>query len=80
MPEHTLLKRLFKKSSKAMRAFLLNSTLFIMLGVWLTGFEHVHWAIYIVPTFYTFAFGFGICPGINLWRMITKHHQTGETP
>lgn len=74
MAEKTFLQRLFGKSSGAVRLFLFNATLFIMLGVWLTGFDKVHWTIYIVPGFFTFAFVFGICPGINLWRIVMKEN------
>ena len=75
MADKSFLQHLFGRSGKAMRMFLFNSTLFIMLGVWLTGFENVHWTIYIVPAFYTFAFVFGICPGINLWRIVMKENE-----
>lgn len=61
---------LFAKSSSGMRMFLFMSTLFIMAGIWLTGFENVHWFIYIVPAFFTFAWVFGICPGLNLWKKV----------
>lgn len=74
MAEKTFLQRLFGKSSGAVRLFLFNATLFIMLGVWLTGFDKVHWTIYIVPGFFTFAVVFGICPGINLWRIVMKEN------
>jgi len=62
--------RLFVKSGNAMRIFLINSALFILLGIWLTGFEQVHWFIYVIPGIYTISALFGICPGINLWRII----------
>lgn len=65
---------LFVKSGRAMRMFLFNSTLFILVGIWLSGFDNVHWFIYVIPAFYTFAFTVGICPGINLWRMIFKEN------
>ena len=65
---------LFARSGKAMRMFLFNSTVFLMIGIWLTGFDRVHWFIYVLPAFYTFAFVFGICPGINLWRILLKEN------
>lgn len=75
MADKTFLQRLFGRASRSLRLFLFNSTLFIMIGVWLTGIDNVHWSIYIVPAFYTFAAVFGICPGINLWRIIMNDRE-----
>ena len=65
--------RLFVKSGNAIRMFLLNSVIFLMLGIWLTGFDQVHWFLYVIPAIYTLSALFGICPGINLWRLILKN-------
>ena len=62
--------RLFVKSGNAMRLFLINSVLFILAGIWLTGFDQVHWFIYVIPVIYTLSAAFGVCPGINLWRIV----------
>lgn len=64
--------RLFVKSGNAMRIFLLNSTLFMMIGIWLTGFDNVHWFLYVLPGIFTLSATFGICPGINFWRIVLK--------
>ena len=52
MAETTVLGKMFIKSSKSMRRFLLMSALLMLLGIWLTGFNQVHWVLYIVPVFY----------------------------
>ncbi len=75
MDDYTFLQRLFGKSSRAVRLFLFNSTLLIMIGIWLSGFDNVHWSIYFVPAFYTFAAVLGICPGMNLWRIILNESE-----
>jgi len=72
MSNKTLLQKLFGKSSLSVRLFLFNSTLLMLIGVWMTGFDKVHWSIYVAPAFFGFAVIFGVCPGINLWRIVTK--------
>ncbi|MEA3274573.1 MAG: hypothetical protein U9Q81_04610 [Pseudomonadota bacterium] len=62
--------RLFVKSGNAMRMFLINSTIFMMIGIWLTGFDQAHWFSYVLPGIFMLSATFGICPGINLWRML----------
>ena len=62
--------RLFVKSGNAMRLFLINAALFILLGIWLTGFDQVHWFLYVLPGIFTLSAAFGVCPGINLWRIV----------
>ena len=66
--------RLFVKSGNAMRMFIINSTLFIFAGIWLSGFDQVHWFIYVIPAIYSLSALFGICPGINLWRIILREN------
>ena len=70
MAKSGITSRLFVKSGNAMRLFLLNSTLFMLLGIWLSGFDQVHWIMYVLPVIFILAATFGICPGVNLWRMV----------
>jgi hypothetical protein len=62
--------RLFVKSGNAMRLFLVNAALFILLGIWLTGFDQVHWFLYVLPGIFTLSAALDVCPGINLWRIV----------
>lgn len=62
--------RLFARAGAPLRIFLLNSAIFILIGVWLTGFDRVHWFIYVIPGIFVVASVFGVCPGLNLWRMV----------
>lgn len=55
-----------------MRIFLMNSAIFILIGIWLTGFDKVHWFIYFIPGVFALSSTLGICPGLNLWRILLK--------
>ena len=63
------IKSLFTASA-AMRLFMFNSALFMLVGIWLTGFENVHWFIYFVPGFFIFAAVTGLCLGLAIPRLI----------
>jgi len=58
------------KASKAMRFFLFNAATMILIGIWLTGFDKVHWFLYLVPGFFLFASVLGICPGLIMAQKI----------
>lgn len=42
----------------------------VLLGIWLTGFDKVHWVLYLPVGFLTFAGLTGICPGLVFWRKV----------
>ena len=63
------IKSLFTASA-SMRMFMFNSALLILVGIWLTGFENVHWFIYFVPAFFIFAAATGLCLGLAIPRLI----------
>ena len=65
----TNIRSLFTASA-AMRLFMFNSSLVILIGIWLTGFNNVHWFIYFIPAFYLFAAVSGFCPGLVVPRLI----------
>ena len=58
------------KASKAMRFFFFNAATIILVGIWLTGFDKVHWFLYAVPVFFLFAAAVGICPGLIMANKI----------
>jgi hypothetical protein len=39
-------------------------------GIWLTGFDRVHWFIYVPVVFLVFAGVSGICPGLIIWKKL----------
>jgi ABC-type polysaccharide/polyol phosphate export permease len=58
-----------------MRLFVFFVATLTMVGIWLTGFDKVHWVLYLPPAFFYFAAATGICPGIIIARLIL-----GKTP
>jgi steroid 5-alpha reductase family enzyme len=45
------------------RQWFLGPALMLWIGIYLTGFETVHWLIYVPAVMSVFAFVSGICPG-----------------
>ena len=68
------IKSLFTASA-AMRLFMFNSALVMLIGIWLTGFETVHWFIYFVPAFFIFAAVTGLCLGLVIPRLIFDRNK-----
>jgi asparagine N-glycosylation enzyme membrane subunit Stt3 len=58
------------KASNSVRLFFLNVTILLMIGIWLSGFEKVHWFMYAVPAFLLFAAITGFCPGMMISKKI----------
>ncbi|HFD81201.1 MAG TPA: hypothetical protein ENK05_12540 [Gammaproteobacteria bacterium] len=58
------------KASKAMRFFFFNTATIVLVGIWLTGFDRVHWFLYAVPVFFLIAAALGICPGLIMAQKI----------
>ncbi len=52
----------------AMRMLFFTMAGLIMLGIWLTGFNVVHWVLYLPVAALVFAGVTGICPGYMLFR------------
>jgi len=51
-------------ASKVQRLFFFNLANFILLGIWPTGFENVHWFSYVIPAVLYFAAFSGFCLGL----------------
>lgn len=51
----------------APRMLLLSIAGVILTGIWLTGFEKVHWFLYVPVVSLAFAGITGICPGLIFW-------------
>jgi hypothetical protein len=41
-------------------------------GIWLTGFDKVHWLLYVPAVFFYLAAATGICVGLVISRMLFK--------
>jgi len=51
-------------ASKTIRLFFLNLSVMIVIGIWLTGFETVHWFAWVPPVFLVIGAITGFCPGM----------------
>jgi hypothetical protein len=56
--------------SPAMRFFFTVSGTLLWTGIWLTGFNAVHWLLYIPAVFFFSAALTGICPGLIISRLL----------
>jgi len=54
----------------AFRMLLLSVAGVVVVGIWLTGFDKVHWFLYFPVVALTFAGLTGICPGLIFWRKV----------
>lgn len=54
----------------ALRMLFLSVAGVIAVGIWLTGFDKVHWLLYVPVAFLTFAGVTGICPGLIFWHKV----------
>lgn len=61
------------KISSSMRFFFTVVSAVLWSGIYLTGFDTIHWLIYIPAVFFIFAAITRICPGIIISRMLFKN-------
>jgi len=54
------------KVGSAMRQWFIGPAVMLWLGIYLTGFDVVHWLIYLPAVLSVFALVTGLCPGIYL--------------
>jgi len=54
----------------APRMLLLSIAGIVLTGIWLTGFDKVHWFLYVPVVSLSFAGITGICPGLILWSKL----------
>ena len=58
------------KASKAVRFFFFVVSAVAFIGIWLSGFNNVHWFSYELPGFFLFAAITGFCPGMIISKKI----------
>ena len=58
------------KASKSMRFFFFNTSVITVITIWLSGFNNVHWSIYLMPVFFIFAAITGFCPGLIMTKRL----------
>lgn len=54
----------------ALRILFLVVAVLTLAGIWLTGFNAVHWLLYVPPALLLFAGITGICPGLMILRKL----------
>ncbi len=54
----------------ALRMHYFFLALIIFIGIWLTGFNKVHWFLYVPVAFLVFSGATGISLGLKLWRLL----------
>jgi hypothetical protein len=54
----------------ALRMQFLSIAVVVFIGILLTGFEKVHWFLYLPVAVFLFAGVTGICPGLLLWKKL----------
>jgi hypothetical protein len=67
------------KMDVAMKAFFLFVGLFMWLGLWLTGFEVVHWILFLPATFFLISAVTGICPGMLFFKEVFREREAKKT-
>lgn len=55
-----------------MRLFLVFIALVLWAGIYLTGFDQVHWLLFVPPSFLTFAAVTAICPGLIFTKLACR--------
>ena len=65
-------------SSKALRMTFLTIAVLIMVGIWLSGFNPVHWLLYLPAGFLAFAALTGICPGLIINKILLRKNLARE--
>lgn len=66
--------------SAAMRFFFSVVGSVVLLGMWLTGFDKVHWLLYVPVAFFYFAAVSGICPGLVFSGMLFPAKSKAKAP
>lgn len=57
-------------ASNTVRVFLFNVAVIIMVAIWLSGFNNVHWFSYVLPSFLVIAAATGFCPGLLVSKKV----------
>ena len=61
---------MFNNMTPAQRLFFINITTLSMIGIWLTGYDQVHWFVFVVPAALIFAALSGFCIGFEISKKI----------
>ena len=68
------------KASRVQRVFFFNMGALSLLGLWLTGFDRVHWFTYVIPAGLFFAAATGLCLGLVMSGKMLELLGLAEKP
>jgi ABC-type polysaccharide/polyol phosphate export permease len=54
----------------AQRMLFLTLAIVLGIGIWLSGWNQVHWLLYVPTVMLAFAGITGICPGLNILKKV----------
>jgi len=61
-------------TGKVQRLTFLNTSILAFMGIFLSGYDQVHWFMYVVPAVYLFSSVTGFCPGLMVSKFILGNH------
>jgi ABC-type polysaccharide/polyol phosphate export permease len=64
------------KMNTPTKAFFLFVGLLLWAGIWLSGFNNVHWILYLPATFFLISAVTGVCPGMLFFREVFREEQS----
>ena len=67
------------KMEASMKAFFLFAGLVLWAGIWLTGFDVVHWLLYLPATFFLISAVTGICPGMLFFKEVFRDKSSRQS-
>ena len=53
-----------------------NTSVIAFIGIYLSGYDQVHWFMYTVPVVYLLSAATGFCPGLFIAKLILRKQQT----
>lgn len=57
-------------ASNSVRIFMFNVAIIIMISIWLSGFDIVHWFSYVLPSLLVIAAVTGYCPSMMISKKV----------
>lgn len=59
-------------TSNVQRLTFFNTSILAFIGIYLSGYNQVHWFMYVVPVVYLFSAITGFCPGIAISKWMLR--------
>lgn len=61
-----------KNMTIELRLLFINVTVISVIGIGLTGYEHMHWFVYVLPAALLFAAASGYCIGLDIIKRLLR--------